>query len=256
MTISITSQLQPPSKPGRKSTRLGEYRGLDKKPKKVNSEIRKQQNRIASRNYREKRKRKLEHLQQQIEDGDSSDRQASQTSPRSCESHTRSSSEEYEVAESSSLPFVLPFNTDVGQLASNGVNELETIPTAIISPFDSHILATTQSCSALEISWNPPIYDSPLPMRTPWWAPDTVSPPQILSSSNELQYAPSPEASSYGQTSAPSQVPQQLFLHPDPTSYTPNYPYRFLDRLPHQVPNIPVYFFHQQPFTLEHSVYI
>ncbi|KAF3006435.1 hypothetical protein E8E13_001988 [Curvularia kusanoi] len=42
----------------------------DSKPKKPNSEVRKQQNRIASRNYREKRKRKLQQLQQLLDDGD------------------------------------------------------------------------------------------------------------------------------------------------------------------------------------------
>jgi hypothetical protein len=47
---TLYSQSQP--KPGRRSRRAEEGEELEKKPKKVNSEVRKQQNRIASRNYR------------------------------------------------------------------------------------------------------------------------------------------------------------------------------------------------------------
>jgi hypothetical protein len=47
---TLCSQSQP--KPGRRSRRAEEGEELEKKPKKVNSEVRKQQNRIASRNYR------------------------------------------------------------------------------------------------------------------------------------------------------------------------------------------------------------
>ncbi|KAF2493337.1 hypothetical protein BU16DRAFT_583456 [Lophium mytilinum] len=49
------------------------------KPTKVNSEARKQQNRIASRNYREKRKRKLQFLEQLLENDPSSSGPGSST---------------------------------------------------------------------------------------------------------------------------------------------------------------------------------
>ncbi|KAJ4991972.1 hypothetical protein SVAN01_02567 [Stagonosporopsis vannaccii] len=52
------------------------------RPRKANSEVRKQQNRIASRNYREKRKRKLQQLQQLLENDGPGEKQA----------HTRSTS--------------------------------------------------------------------------------------------------------------------------------------------------------------------
>jgi hypothetical protein len=52
MNSPNTLQSQPFSRPGRKPKHAGEVEEPGKKPKKVNSEIRKQQNRIASRNYR------------------------------------------------------------------------------------------------------------------------------------------------------------------------------------------------------------
>jgi len=51
-TIESSLQSYPLSKPGRKQKRDMEGTEPGQKPKKVNSEIRKQQNRIASRNYR------------------------------------------------------------------------------------------------------------------------------------------------------------------------------------------------------------
>jgi hypothetical protein len=45
-------QSQPISRADKKPMHMRENEELGKKPKKVNSEIRKQQNRIASRNYR------------------------------------------------------------------------------------------------------------------------------------------------------------------------------------------------------------
>ncbi|KZM26022.1 hypothetical protein ST47_g2829 [Ascochyta rabiei] len=66
------------------NTRLRTQSIATKEPgnRKLNSEVRKLQNRIASRNYREKRKRKLQQLQQLLEDDDLSEQQA----------HTRSTS--------------------------------------------------------------------------------------------------------------------------------------------------------------------
>lgn len=52
MESPSTLHSQPYSKPSRRSRRVEEGEELEKKPKKVNSEVRKQQNRIASRNYR------------------------------------------------------------------------------------------------------------------------------------------------------------------------------------------------------------
>jgi hypothetical protein len=52
MTSPTTLQSQLLSRPGRRPRRGAEEEECGKKPKKVNSEVRKQQNRIASRNYR------------------------------------------------------------------------------------------------------------------------------------------------------------------------------------------------------------
>jgi hypothetical protein len=52
MTSPTPLDPEPLSNPVRRAKRIVEEQGLAKKPKKVNSEVRKQQNRIASRNYR------------------------------------------------------------------------------------------------------------------------------------------------------------------------------------------------------------
>ncbi|KAI4710619.1 hypothetical protein J4E89_004207 [Alternaria sp. Ai002NY15] len=99
-TLSSQSLSTPDARPKREA--VSEEPG--KKPKKPNSEIRKQQNRIASRNYREKRKRKLQYLQQLIRD-DSEGRQDSEPSPEQHEVYPRALSADYDITGASPSPY-------------------------------------------------------------------------------------------------------------------------------------------------------
>ncbi|KAI4925220.1 hypothetical protein J4E85_007097 [Alternaria conjuncta] len=102
-TLSSQSLPTPDARPKRAA--VSEEPG--KKPKKPNSEIRKQQNRIASRNYREKRKRKLQYLQQLIRD-DSEGRRESEPSPEQHEVYPRAPSADYDIVGASSSPYQMP----------------------------------------------------------------------------------------------------------------------------------------------------
>ncbi|KAF1923129.1 uncharacterized protein M421DRAFT_331535 [Didymella exigua CBS 183.55] len=92
-------------------------------PRKVNSEVRKQQNRIASRNYREKRKRKLQQLQQLLEDDDPSELQTRTRSKSPYEDRSCSESVGYERSIASSSPHIA---TVLGNLESPHLDHTAT----------------------------------------------------------------------------------------------------------------------------------
>ncbi|KAH6633448.1 hypothetical protein C7974DRAFT_171823 [Boeremia exigua] len=76
----------------------------ENKPRKVNSEVRKQQNRIASRNYREKRKRKLQRLQQLLKDDEPGEKYDYNRSTSPYEDRSGSGSIFYERSVASASP--------------------------------------------------------------------------------------------------------------------------------------------------------
>jgi hypothetical protein len=176
MSPPTTLDLEPLPKTDRRPRRTVEGEEAGKKPKKVNSEIRKQQNRIASRNYRtlcprlfnyvpwstnlfvagEKRKRKLQYLQQLVKD-ESNDELTPYTSPEEHEAHIRAHSVDYDVAQRSS-PFALPSDRDFTTLGTSGTATLCPIPTTTTSVYDSRLLPIAQSYSPFEPPWNSPIY--------------------------------------------------------------------------------------------------
>ncbi|OSS53648.1 hypothetical protein B5807_01070 [Epicoccum nigrum] len=72
------------------------------KPRRPNSELRKQQNRIASRNYREKRKRKLQQLEQLLDDDEDDDSNEGRAQTRSISPYqSRSGSGELQLSTTS-----------------------------------------------------------------------------------------------------------------------------------------------------------
>lgn len=121
MSIPIRYQIQTPKIA---ETQSPATKGSEVKPRKVNSEMRKQQNRIASRNYRmssqqtniyfrkhshsmiagEKRKHKLQQLRKLLEDGDSNEQQI-YTKSAHLYNESHSGSVEHESSAASASPY-------------------------------------------------------------------------------------------------------------------------------------------------------
>ncbi|KAH8730710.1 hypothetical protein GQ44DRAFT_767884 [Phaeosphaeriaceae sp. PMI808] len=177
MTPSSTLQSQPVTKNGRRSRRAGTAEERSEKPKKANSEVRKQQNRIASRNYREKRKRKLQYLQNLIQEG-SKDEQTPEPSPQLSKTFTRSLSAEYQAGSSLS-PFTLPSN---GDFATNltRTEVLQPRPDTSGASFESHLHPPSRPYPPFETSWDSLMYD-PLPPVNMNYIPTWISSVDCLS---------------------------------------------------------------------------
>ncbi|KAH6865898.1 hypothetical protein BKA58DRAFT_404435 [Alternaria rosae] len=198
-----TSSSQLLSTPDARSKRAAVSEEPGKKPKKPNSEIRKQQNRIASRNYREKRKRKLQYLQQLIRD-DSEGRQESEPSPEQHEVYPRALSADYDIAGANSSPYQMPSSRVLG--ASSEVTN-EAVLAATVASLDPHQLAVDQAYPSYPPHWNTHMYSPSPPASIPW-----NMPPAWMSS---LEYSAQPTAitrpSMYRYNTHPA---QHSFQHP------------------------------------------
>jgi hypothetical protein len=245
MTSPSTLHSQLVSRPGRRPRRVDEGEELGKKPKKVNSEVRKQQNRIASRNYRrsfsaciirlcyrinvlfyvgEKRKRKLQYLQQLIRDG-SNDEQTPEASPQQHEAHLRSLSAEYDAVPSSS-PYMLPTNNDFASISSSSTTALGPAPVASTASYDTHMLPTTQTYSPFESSWNSHIYHPPPQPNmayTPAWPPSIDYSSRLTPRPENFQFSPPLAQPAFEQATSPYHHPRELVPNADQYVLGPHY---------------------------------
>ncbi|PVH95064.1 hypothetical protein DM02DRAFT_660470 [Periconia macrospinosa] len=199
----------------------------EKKPKKVNSELRKQQNRIASRNYREKRKRKLQYLQQLIRDGGSSSPAEKQTGKavaggdqrqRQSHSHSQQRTLSPNVYSQQDPPRPNTSNTTTSSSSRNTTilpsnHFTQTFPPTSSNPSSLSAPTTTSypqnpSYTPFEPQpspWTttPSIYDIPPPLdlppwnnlhSTPWIPNIDFSPPMTTRSADDFQFTPPPPA--------------------------------------------------------------
>ncbi|CAN9080400.1 unnamed protein product [Alternaria alternata] len=201
-----------------------------KKPKKPNSEIRKQQNRIASRNYREKRKRKLQYLQQLVND-DSDSHQDPEPSPEQHEIYPRSLSADYQVAGPSSSPYIVPSDR---VLRANSAVVTQAILAATVASFDTnHVPAAEQAYPPYQPTWNASVYSPPPPANIPWnmppaWMQSLAYPPQATITRPPMyRYNTHPAHSTFQQahTLAPSHFARESLPSPDLYSYSADYTY-------------------------------
>ncbi|KAF1829535.1 hypothetical protein BDW02DRAFT_145357 [Decorospora gaudefroyi] len=223
---TTTLPLQPFPKPGRRSKRGAESEEPVEKPKKVNSEIRKQQNRIASRNYREKRKRKLQYLQQLIQEG-SNDREESEPSPERQESYTRSVSTDYDIAGPSSSPYMLPTNSDFNPMSPSSATISNEVLATTATPFSSH-LATTHSYPVFPQIWTSPIYSPPPPANVTWNVPSTWTagsnyPARVDPRPHMYHYTHSPTETFLEQAQTPSYRSRDFLTNPDLYGFSASY---------------------------------
>ncbi|KAF2258159.1 hypothetical protein CC78DRAFT_587455 [Lojkania enalia] len=211
MEATTPQQVQPPSsRPGRKPKRSSERSELGQKPRKVNSEIRKQQNRIASRNYREKRKRKLQYLQQLLRD-QPTDQEAAQSSETVQDARTRSLSAEYhahtQAVQSSAFRPKSPFDA----LSATTSSVIDPV-LATTASYDNHRLTTSRPFQHVEPSWDASIYEPPpqshiSSWNVPQWMPSIDFTPHLQAGPEDYQYAPPPTPQAFEQIPTTPQQP-------------------------------------------------
>ncbi|KAF2786976.1 hypothetical protein K505DRAFT_367760 [Melanomma pulvis-pyrius CBS 109.77] len=207
-TITTSPQPYPLSRSDRKQK--GSVVEPGQKPKKVNSEIRKQQNRIASRNYREKRKQKLQYLQRLLRDQDPNDEQyEASPSEASHDGRERSISAEYYAQRPIANSEILPSNANFSPIPSSSrcVVDSVIVPT---TTYDSNLLEASHPFPTLESPWNAPVYEPQAQghissWNIPHWMPSIDFTPQISSTHDEFRFTPPQTQQVYQQLPTPPQ---------------------------------------------------
>jgi hypothetical protein len=162
----------------------------------------------------EKRKKKLQYLQQLVKDG-SNDEQNPEPSPQQHQVHIRSHSADYNAGLSPS-PFMLPSNSNFAPLSSSGTTALGPAPAANGPSYDDHLLPTTQSYPPFESSWNSQTYNPPPPLSiayAPAWI-SSVDYASRLTSRQESFHLSSPAAQGvFEPTTSPYHHPIEILSH-------------------------------------------
>ena len=224
MAYTTTLQPKPFSIPDGRPKRSRKGREPGKKPKNVNSETRKQQNRIASRNYSkralgstvspgrgahkckrigEKRKRNLQYLQQLLKGEDLSEQQEPPTSLQQLEEHTRPCPTDYEPAVPSSSHSVLPSNGGTKPFGWNSATTRNAVPTASTEPLENLLFTSTSLYPAFEQSWNESLCEQPHAVNIiawnipPWMLSTNCCPPPLPSRPDIIHHTSSSERSSF-----------------------------------------------------------
>ncbi|CAA9956546.1 bZIP-2 multi-domain protein [Pyrenophora teres f. maculata] len=252
--LATTLLSQSPSSTGQRSNVAGEDEEPRKKPKKVNSEIRKQQNRIASRNYREKRKRKLQYLQQLIKD-DSDGQQETELSPEPQNVYARSLSADYEFAGPSSSPYRTPSASDFSSVHANSTVAPDPILATNTTTFNTHNATVAPTYPLYPQNWTAPIYPHHPPAsvswnNTPTWVPAPEYIPQPTPRSPMYPYIHPQTQAVYERAHTPSNQPQQFLANTAVYDHSASY------GLQHQKLNIPNYFIGHEASSFERSIYI
>ncbi|KAJ4295237.1 hypothetical protein N0V90_007248 [Kalmusia sp. IMI 367209] len=221
MFSATNYQAQSTSTPSsRKGGIIPEGQEPGKKPKKVNSEIRKQQNRIASRNYREKRKRKLQYLQQLLKDGESPEEAAKAVE----EAHReRVATPEYHAQGPPAPSFTLPSNDPFPPLASTSGNAIDPVFSTSATTYDRHLGRAPQNYSTYENPWSSSMYDqTPSVNMATWnvpnWMPNVDYTPPTSSRLEGFEYTP-PSRTHHTFEQLPT--PPQQSRTPDPDLFSP-----------------------------------
>jgi hypothetical protein len=154
----------------------------------------------------EKRKRKLQYLQQLIRD-DSEGPQDSEPSPEQHEVYPRSLSADYDIAGPSSSPYQMPSGR-VFSASTAAANE--AILAATVASLDPHHLAVDQAYPSYPSNWSAHIYSPSPPASIPWNMP----PAWMASLEYSTQATANTRPSMYRYNTHPAQAP---FQHPHNT---------------------------------------
>jgi hypothetical protein len=178
----------------------------------------------------EKRKRKLQYLQQLVND-DSDSHQDPEPSPEQHEIYPRSLSADYQVAGPSSSPYIVPSDR---ALRANSAVVTQAILAATVASFDTnHVPAAEQAYPPYQPTWNASVYSPPPPANIPWnmppaWMQSLAYPPQATITRPPMyRYNTHPAHSTFQQahTLAPSHFARESLPSPDLYSYSADYTY-------------------------------
>jgi hypothetical protein len=140
----------------------------------------------------EKRKRKLQYLQQLV-NNDSDSHQDPEPSPEQHEIYPRSLSADYQVAGPSSSPYIVPSDR---ALRANSAVVTQAILAATAASFDTNHVPAEQAYPPYQPTWNASVYSPPPPPNIPWNMPpapdhpctDTILIQHIRHSSKRIQH--------------------------------------------------------------------
>ena len=177
----------------------------------------------------EKRKRKLQYLQQLVND-DSDSHQDPEPSPEQHEIYPRSLSADYQVAGPSSSPYIVPSDR---ALRANSAVVTQAILAATVASFDTNHVPAEQAYPPYQPTWNASVYSPPPPANIPWnmppaWMQSLAYPPQATITRPPMyRYNTHPAHSTFQQahTPAPSHFPRESLPSPDLYGYSADYTY-------------------------------
>ncbi|KAI8935469.1 hypothetical protein NX059_008039 [Plenodomus lindquistii] len=224
------------------------------KPKKVNSEHRKQQNRIASRNYREKRKRRLHHLQSFVGE-ESTEYQRPSNSPEHSVAHAAPVSMDRASTISRIPSYQSTFSDDCLSEHSSSIAFPGSPSSTGTLPFSSPHFPTAQLYPPFAPpNWNMPMYSPPPPPEIPCYQSPIASsdlshshshtrvPPSHIQHVNAYDFSQPPTRPSYDSSNMVYQNPQYVAYPPEPaislTAFASLNPWEEQDRVPVGSPNV------------------
>ena len=174
----------------------------------------------------EKRKRKLQYLQQLVND-DSDSHQDPEPSPKQHEIYPRSLSADYQVAGPSSSPYIVPSDR---ALRANSAVVTQAILAATVASFDTNHVPAEQAYPPYQPTWNASVYSPPPPANIPWnmppaWMQSLAYPPQqaTITRPPMYRYNTHPAHSTFQQahtTPAPSHFPRESLPSSDLYGYS------------------------------------
>ena len=174
----------------------------------------------------EKRKRKLQYLQQLVND-DSDSHQDPEPSPEQPEIYPRSLSADYQVAGPSSSPYIVPSDR---ALRANSAVVTQAILAATVASFDTNHVPAEQAYPPYQPTWNASVYSPPPPANIPWnmppaWMQSLAYPPQqaTITRPPMYRYNTHPAHSTFQQahtTPAPSHFPRESLPSSDLYGYS------------------------------------
>jgi hypothetical protein len=166
----------------------------------------------------EKRKKKLQYLQQLIKDGPD-DQHESEPSPERYDSYERSVSAEYDSTKPGSSPYILRSTIESGAISSNCASGSEALLAASTATFNDHVYATTQAYTSLEPNWNAAVYPPPPPPNMTWnvhpWTPSVEYFPSGMPAPEAYNYSSEVVPQSFAPVHTPSQLPRQFLSSAD-----------------------------------------
>jgi hypothetical protein len=176
----------------------------------------------------EKRKRKLQYLQQLIRDG-SNDDQESEPSLSGHDAYERSLSSDYDVAAASPSPYILPANSNFTSMSSSSTPASHPVAAATSVTVNSgHHPAPTHPYAAFPAIWSAPIYSPPPATNIAWnvpspWMSSMDYPTRVAPRPDIHRYIPPPSQPVFEQAHTPLQQPQEFLSTSDFYGFSSTY---------------------------------